>query len=247
MGKLIKLISSAIGLVSDAKANAGHSRSSSSSQAAHRAINSQYLPPPQYFELPHHHADELIASGRAVPVDWKTDDHITQHEFEDDDDSTSEEGDEEHWELDDAIDSHSPSEADGPADANSITDRFMRRHPPPAYHHQRAHAGLPCAVIIPQRRPGAKDRGFVRAYAPVLEDCGIDQATFLDFLKTFQTASKASPWLTVINLAAMGAGWAPSAIAGGVSFAVQVAVGTAMELQKRTRHAVNSRLQVYMH
>lgn len=42
---------------------------------------------------------------------------------------------------------------------------------------------LPCPVIIPQRRPRNKDRGFVRAYAPILGDSGIDQEVFLQFLE----------------------------------------------------------------
>lgn len=42
---------------------------------------------------------------------------------------------------------------------------------------------LPCPVIIPQRRPRDKGRGFVRAYAPVLEDSGISQEVFLQFLE----------------------------------------------------------------
>ena len=45
-------------------------------------------------------------------------------------------------------------------------------------------------VIIPQRRPGSKIRGFVRAYAPVLADHDIDQETFLGFLKLFHTSSQ---------------------------------------------------------
>lgn len=45
-------------------------------------------------------------------------------------------------------------------------------------------------VIIPQRRPGTKIRGFVRAYAPVLADHDIDQDTFLRFLKTFHKSSQ---------------------------------------------------------
>lgn len=45
-------------------------------------------------------------------------------------------------------------------------------------------------VIIPQRRPGSKIRGFVRAYAPVLGDYDIDQDAFLNFLKTFHKASQ---------------------------------------------------------
>ena len=42
---------------------------------------------------------------------------------------------------------------------------------------------LSCPVIIPQRRPRDKNRGFVRAYAPALEDSGISQEVFLQFLE----------------------------------------------------------------
>ena len=48
---------------------------------------------------------------------------------------------------------------------------------------------LTCPVIIPQRRPGSKSRGFMRAYAPVLADYDINEETFLDFLKTFHKRS----------------------------------------------------------
>jgi hypothetical protein len=57
--------------------------------------------------------------------------------------------------------------------------------PPPAQPQR-----LPCPVIIPQRRPGAKKRGFVRAYAPVLADCGISQDVFLKFISDFHKASQ---------------------------------------------------------
>jgi hypothetical protein len=57
--------------------------------------------------------------------------------------------------------------------------------PPPAQPQR-----LPCPVIIPQRRPGAKRRGFVRAYAPVLADCGISQDVFLKFINDFHKASQ---------------------------------------------------------
>jgi hypothetical protein len=243
MGRLVKLIGSGIGLASEAiaarkqssqtnlNANAGES-SSAASRAS--AINE---PPPQYVEVSDSHADELIASGKAVPADYKGDHKGSAEHSEDD--ATSEEGDEEQWALDDAAEEqlgHTPSEEESTQDANQLTDAFMRSHPPPAYAEStQVRGNLPCPVILPQRRPRDKKRGFVRAYAPVLEDCGIDQATFLDFLKTFHAASKASPWLTVINIAAAGAGMAPSVIAMGVSIAVQVAVGTAMEVQRRTR------------
>lgn len=51
---------------------------------------------------------------------------------------------------------------------------------------------LPFPVIIPQRRPGSKKRGFVRAYAPVLEDCGLSQDFFLKFISDFHKASQVS-------------------------------------------------------
>ncbi len=52
--------------------------------------------------------------------------------------------------------------------------------------------GLKCPIVIPQRRPGSKTRGFVRAYAPVLLEHDIDQETFLTFLKSFHKASQVS-------------------------------------------------------
>ena len=45
-------------------------------------------------------------------------------------------------------------------------------------------------VIIPQRRPENKSRGWVLAYAPSLAACGIDQTTFLNFLHDFNHSSK---------------------------------------------------------
>jgi hypothetical protein len=94
---------------------------------------------------------------------------------------------------------------------------------------------LPLPVIIPQRRPKARQRGFVRAYAPDLALKNIDQETFLDFLETFDKASMASPWLDAINLA----GFATIPLAPGVGVAVQLAimisVKTAKDVQSRKR------------
>lgn len=53
---------------------------------------------------------------------------------------------------------------------------------------------LPQQVIIPQRRPGSKQRGFMRAYAPILgTHAGIDQESFLTFLNDFDKAAQSSP------------------------------------------------------
>ena len=50
--------------------------------------------------------------------------------------------------------------------------------------------GLRCPIVIPQRRPGSKTRGFIRAYAPVLADFDVDLEMFLGFLKGFYRASQ---------------------------------------------------------
>lgn len=95
---------------------------------------------------------------------------------------------------------------------------------------------LPLPVILPQRRPNSKSRGFVRAYAPDLwQYKGIDQQTFLAFLKDFHTSSQASPVFQVINVAAMAAGFAPSLIAMAVSTGVMVASTAASEVHGRMR------------
>jgi hypothetical protein len=243
MGRLVKLIGSGIGLASEAMAqrkaqnaatNANPSESSSSAAVSRAPIPDDV--PPQYVEVSDEQADRLIEKGQAIPVDSKDELRAVQQQHEEaDDDATSEEGDEEHWELDDAVEAQTPSEDEGAQQTEQhIVDTFMRNHPPPAYSVP-VRAQLPCPVIIPQRRPRDKKRGFVRAYAPVLEDCGIDQATFLEFLKSFHQASKASPWLQVVNMAAASAGFVPNPIAVGVSIAVQFAVGVAMEVQRRTR------------
>jgi hypothetical protein len=49
---------------------------------------------------------------------------------------------------------------------------------------------LTCPVIIPQRRPRKKQYGFVRAYSPVLADCGVSQELFLQFLVDWEKTSK---------------------------------------------------------
>lgn len=101
---------------------------------------------------------------------------------------------------------------------------------------QQTYTPLPNPVILPQRRPKDKSRGFVRAYAPVLGSCaGIDQKMFIDFLNDFDRASRASPVFDVINVACFAVGMVPNPIAMAVSISVQVAAGTAKEIQSRYR------------
>lgn len=84
---------------------------------------------------------------------------------------------------------------------------------------------LPYPVIIPQRRPGTKGRGFARAYPPDLERFGIEQDTFMHFLQNFEDVQQASPWLKTIYLAGNIVGLVPGTITMAVSFCVSAAVG----------------------
>lgn len=124
------------------------------------------------------------------------------HDHEDEKNSSDfdEEDDEEDWDLDDAQGEVStPQETivkgeDSEVTVNRIVQDFARSHPGSM---RRTNAKLPYPVILPQRRPENRERGFIRAYAPDLLECGIDQETFLDFIEAMNKASKVRPLLPV--------------------------------------------------
>ena len=168
------------------------------------------------------------------------------------------ESDEANWQLDDAVDEEErenesdehpiePSNSAKPGSipsskegrqhyVDNIVHAFLAKYstlqPPGSTD---ATGQLPCPVIIPQRRPHDKKRGFVRAYAPVLQPCGIDQEAFLAFLKAMHQSSKAAPVFRVINIAALIAGVVPSITAMIVSAVVQAVALTAIEVQGNMR------------
>lgn len=96
-------------------------------------------------------------------------------------------------------------------------------------------ARLSASVIIPQRRPHKRDRGFVRAYAPVLAEAGINQETFIQFIEDLETANTANKMIEVVYVAAGIVGCVPGVATMVTSIVVQVVTGIAMELQKRGR------------
>lgn len=146
---------------------------------------------------------------------------------------------EDEWNLDDAQDDILERSASAPSvpDMAELERRFLSMHAfTQAMHQQKPLGRLLHPVILPQRRPKDRSRGFIRAYAPLLQDCGIDQPTWLSFLDTFQKSSAASPWLNAINLAAIATNWIPShPIALAAGYAIGKAVGIAIELQARER------------
>ncbi|KAI0130458.1 hypothetical protein BJ170DRAFT_315774 [Xylariales sp. AK1849] len=94
---------------------------------------------------------------------------------------------------------------------------------------------LELPVILPQRRPKDRTRGFLRAYAPDLMSVNIDEGTWLSFLDSFEKSSAASPWLDAINLAGFAGMMLPHGISMLVSLALQQGVKVAKDLQSRQR------------
>ena len=103
---------------------------------------------------------------------------------------------------------------------------------PPAFTPVEGPLSLP--VIIPPKRPGSINRGFVAAYAPSLEACGIDQLAFTRFLDDVNDGFKKNKALIGLQVVCAGVGFAPSAIAMGVSMAVSR--GAKMANNYQTQH-----------
>lgn len=117
-------------------------------------------------------------------------------------------------------------------------DGFIQAHPlsTAACPQRRSDCHLSFPVVIPQRRPGNKSRGFVEAYAPALEPFGIQQDEFISFVRATNKAVQASKWLTAIQLAAMGTSFVPNSIAMGASVAVQVVAGVIAKAETRWKY-----------
>lgn len=95
---------------------------------------------------------------------------------------------------------------------------------------------LPKAVIIPQRRPSDRARGFVRAYAPDLLRCGIDQAEFLQFIDGLNRSVASNPAVEAVDLAGQAVGAIP-----GAEFVGAPILGTALQVAAGAYKEVNAR------
>jgi hypothetical protein len=91
--------------------------------------------------------------------------------------------------------------------------------------HQDHPKHLPHPIVIPQRRPGAKGRGFARAYPPDMEAFGFDEPAFMRFLQSFQDASEAASWLKALSISSQLVGLVPGTITLAVSLSLQIASG----------------------
>ncbi|KAI1879231.1 hypothetical protein JX265_002185 [Neoarthrinium moseri] len=120
-------------------------------------------------------------------------------------------------------------------DIDALLRDFIRRHPV-SYAQKPSQGRLPLPVILPQRRPESRHRGFVRAYAPVLEDCDIDQSAWLEFLDGFEKSINANPLFHVANGAVFVAGHVSMAVSGVSVLAsfVTMAIHLSVEASRRT-------------
>lgn len=96
------------------------------------------------------------------------------------------------WTLDDSGDEATTSEGEGEVEG---TEKEMKKktvfkpsHKAPT--HRPPPGTLPLPVILPQRRPGSRRRGFVRAYAPLLKASGVTEEDLAAFNEGLSEAMK---------------------------------------------------------
>lgn len=250
IGRVVRLVGGGIGLGREAylhnKEKKVRAVQSSSAGAPSVSVTGPAEDEDLYVQLSNADANELIARGEAVDVIDEKQSISKLYEVDDDESDYSDrseysdlfEEDEQDWALDEAAapPSYEQSEAEKSRSASLGT---LIHEVVPDYHsslpNSAVTARLPYPVIIPQRRPGTKTRGFVHAYAPDLASCGIDQDTYVRFIQNFHKASQASPIFNILVISANIAGLVPSAIAMAVSISVQVAARTGQEIQGRYR------------
>jgi hypothetical protein len=150
----------------------------------------------------------------------------------------SQQMDEAVWQLDEAQDQIFEREPRpyAPTDDQvaGLADSFLIAHAqPPPYTSSATQLSLP--VVITQRRPESRTKGFVRAYSPLLENAGVDQASFLDFLDNLNKSLAPSPWIQAINLAAFAGQSVPEPFTIMISIAVKKVADAASELHSRSK------------
>ncbi|PWY86620.1 hypothetical protein BO94DRAFT_575661, partial [Aspergillus sclerotioniger CBS 115572] len=229
IGKLAQGVTSSIGFVSEvhgyrkAKKAARKERELEEQQEQPR----ETLPSPSQSPPPHtaYHPEE---QDRTIAAESTAHDEVERT-----------------WQLDEAqdalVEQQKPRKSKGGvANPDKVIAAFLQRRPPPdavfsVADNMYPRPRLTYPVAIPQRRPKDKSRGFIHAYALELQNLGIDQDTWFDFIDTFSEASLANPWINALNLASLAASPLPSLISTAISTAIMVATTVAIETQGRYR------------
>ncbi|KAJ4987843.1 hypothetical protein SVAN01_06723 [Stagonosporopsis vannaccii] len=113
---------------------------------------------------------------------------------------------------------------------------FLYRHPISSAALPRPSINLTTPVLIPQRRPNTRARGFAPAYAPALSPFNISHQMFLDFIITLNASLEPNPYLNAINLAGFAGEASPEPIVSlMVGIGVEVVTDAIMEAQSRAK------------
>lgn len=160
--------------------------------------------------------------------------------------STIEEGHEAAWELDEAQGEliekiHSEEtvpEGKGIENPLNVAAKFVEKYPPPLQSSADDEVqvkNLPLPVVLPQRRPESRTRGFICAYSPLLENCNIDQTMFLEFMHDLNVVCLPNPWIQAINLACFATQALPTVTGIIVSRIINKATEAASEAHSRSK------------
>lgn len=141
------------------------------------------------------------------------------------------------WDLDEAQDrllgTAQPPATNEPIDHVHLAESFAQQYPlPPSY--ERPFLQYP--VVLPQRRPRTRARGFVRAYAPDLNAFGINQDMFLDFIDRANQSCRGFEALGMLNFAALVAiPLGSPGIGMAISVVLQLAIKTTIAMDGRRK------------
>ncbi|KAF4460309.1 FAD binding domain-containing [Fusarium albosuccineum] len=232
---IVKGIAAGVGLASESITSYKERRKTASRSPGTASSEAEHSPPSRNTSI-----DGIYElTGSQTEIYELSGDQTQIYELPDHTESTLEEA---QWRLDEAQDELLPHYRERPEEPSSYSQEIsgavdlgqnlINRYPLPSS--PEVITKLPNPVILPQRRPKTRKRGFIRAYAPVLNDTGISQDMFLDFLETFHTSTQASPWLDAINLASMGLSLIPH-FPMVVGIAIQMSIIAAKDIQNRTR------------
>lgn len=217
-GKAIQGIAATIGLASETIHYHKQKRASQQSQRGHipRSLsNDDCIPTTKEFDVP------------PSPSEAETQQSLFTQ------------ADEVAWALDEVQDDISTNNGDAvppdhsPLGSPKLAESFMQSHP--SAKAAAASGRLELPVVITQRRPKARTRGFIRAYAPILQDVGIDQETFLDFIDQLNKAVEPSPWITAIDLASLAGHAFPEPIHLLISASALMATQITAEVVSRSK------------
>lgn len=95
---------------------------------------------------------------------------------------------------------------------------------------------LPLPILLPQRRPTTRTRGFTPAYAPILSSFSIPRPAFLSFILSLNASLEPNPYLAAINLAGFVGEASPEPVVSVlVGLGVEVVTDAIMQAQSRAR------------